>query len=251
MIRLAHIVGYSFRQFHLARQGKAYPIAKLHNLAWFDSRSKRLPTVTLDSVFPGIRETQIQLQSVVPRDPGGLTADELCVVAMITQFLAPAAIFEFGTFTGRTTLAMAMNSPPDTRIYTLDLEDPGSSYLRKEKRDEVYHLGAQSGSLHRSSDYSGKIEQLWGDSARFNEEQFLESIDLIFIDASHSYEYVMNDTRKALKMARNGGVILWHDYCVFWPGVTRYLHELARSYPICHIEGTHLAVLPLTRVQLH
>ena len=38
-------------------------------------------------------------------------------------------------------------------------------------------------------------------------------MDFIFVDGSHSYDYVLNDSRKALSLLRGGkGIILWHDY---------------------------------------
>ncbi len=74
-------------------------------------------------------------------------------------------------------------------------------------------------------------------------------MDFVFIDASHTYEYVLSDSRAALKLLRRGGgtkVILWHDYGE-WEGVTRALDELAAGEPtfrgLRRIAGTSLACL--------
>jgi predicted O-methyltransferase YrrM len=68
-------------------------------------------------------------------------------------------------------------------------------------------------------------------------------MDLIFIDGSHAYSYVMSDTEKALKMLKKGGIVLWHDYrgTREAPDVFRALNELAEKLPIVHIAGTSLA----------
>lgn len=71
--------------------------------------------------------------------------------------------------------------------------------------------------------------------------------DFVFVDGSHTYEYVMSDSEKALGLLPNdGGVVLWHDYGE-WPGVTRALNELQagdqRFAGLRHIEGTSLALL--------
>jgi hypothetical protein len=54
----------------------------------------------------------------------------------------------------------------------------------------------------------------------------------MFVDGSHSYEYVLSDTEAAWKMVKSGGLILWHDYdSRWWPGVTRALNQLQSQDP--------------------
>jgi len=51
--------------------------------------------------------------------------------------------------------------------------------------------------------------------------------DLIFIDGSHTQEYVKNDTELALRLVqKNNGIILWHDYDTEWDGVTKTMEIL-------------------------
>jgi len=237
------ITRYGARQMVLGVQGKAYALAQLHDLAWFDSDDKKLPTVSLESLFPATIDLPIRLERSRPRVLGNVTIDELAVIALLCQQLRPQVIFEFGTFNGRTTLNLAANSPPDAKVYTLDLSDDDKTGLKTEQEDEGYHLGTEAGNFFRQSPLRSKIEQLWCDSARFDEAPFRGRVDLVFVDGAHSYEYVRSDSSKALAMLRPGGTILWHDYCAWYPGVSRSLHELLPSYPIKHIEGTHLAIL--------
>jgi predicted O-methyltransferase YrrM len=90
-----------------------------------------------------------------------------------------------------------------------------------------------------------RIHQLYGDSATFDLSPYYGAIDLIFIDGSHSEEYVKNDTLQSLKMLKNGsGVIIWHDYDM--RGVAKAINELCRSNVlrgILHIEHTSLAYM--------
>lgn len=72
-------------------------------------------------------------------------------------------------------------------------------------------------------------------------------MDFVFIDGSHSYEYVLNDSKQAIKMLRNGkGVILWHDYDEY-AGVTRSLNKLYlennKFKNLKRIKGTSLVCL--------
>jgi predicted O-methyltransferase YrrM len=241
--QLGTIAGYGARKVGMALQGKESLLAQLHNRAWFESRHKKLPTVSLDELFPGTARLPIHLERSLPRSIGNLTTDELAAMTLICQWLKPAVVFEFGTFNGRTTLNLAANTPSDTKIYTLDLANPETTQHTMDQVDVDLHLRDGSGMFFRNTPVSEKIEQIWGDSALFDETALRGKVDLILVDAAHSYEYVRSDTTKALAMLRPGGVILWHDYCVWYPGVFQYLHELLAMYPLKHIEGTHFAVL--------
>ena len=43
------------------------------------------------------------------------------VLAALTSYFQPKTVFEIGTYSGFTTLHFAYNTPPETKIYTLDL----------------------------------------------------------------------------------------------------------------------------------
>jgi predicted O-methyltransferase YrrM len=105
-----------------------------------------------------------------------------------------------------------------------------------------------SGSVFVGSPLKSKITQLYGDSATFDFSNYRKQVDLIFIDGSHSYEYVLSDSKRALEILNSQGVIFWHDYgAEWWPGVTQALNELylsdKRYRNMRHIEGTSLVVL--------
>ncbi len=157
-------------------------------------------------------------------------------------------IFEFGTCTGKTTHLLAANSPPEARVHTLTLP-PGleTDYRAESGDDNLDTRIAHEESIHIHFLYEGtetetKVVQHFGDSKAFD-TTFLEGqCDLIFIDGSHAYSYVISDSHKALDMIRPGGIVLWHDYR--GPrqtrGVYRALNELARDIPLKHLRGTSL-----------
>ncbi len=54
-----------------------------------------------------------------------------------------------------------------------------------------------------------------------------QSIDLLFIDADHSYDAVKHDFETFAPRVRKGGLILMHDYLLADPpGVSRFIEEL-------------------------
>jgi predicted O-methyltransferase YrrM len=218
--QLKLIARYTARQLHSSRKHQAHSFAELYNRAWFSVGDKKLPTISLEGLFPGITTFPVTLEHAIPWVPGNLTTDELCIMALLRRYLQPRAIFEFGTFNGRTTLNLALNAPPDATVHTLDLPTPGETVLPTAWDDGQFQLGKAAGSLWTASRCRARIEQLWGDSAYFDQSPYQDRMDLIFIDAAHSYEYVANDTTKAFRMLKPGGIIVWDDYCAWYPGVT-------------------------------
>src|SRR5204863_237070 len=57
-----------------------------------------------------------------------------------------------------------------------------------------------------------KVEQLFGDSKTLDITPWAGTCDLVFVDGSHAYSYVVSDSEKALQLVRPGGLVLWHDY---------------------------------------
>ena len=179
---------------------------------------------------------------------GNVTERELVTICRLVQTLKPRRLFEIGTFDGRTTVNLAANSPGDARVYTLDLprDAIGASAAPIHAHEVRYADKSESGSRYRSSDVAVRIEQLYGDSGTFDFGEFYQGIDFIFVDGSHTYDYVINDSLHAIRMLREGGVIVWHDYSR-WDGVTRALNQLKHLKPefsgLKWIQGTTLAVL--------
>ena len=93
---------------------------------------------------------------------------------------------------------------------------------------------------YQGTEVEGHVIQLFGDSKQLDETPYLGSCDVIFVDGSHAYSYVVSDSVRALAMLRPGGVLLWHDYSPDCPGVFRALNELSRRLPLMHIRETNL-----------
>jgi Methyltransferase domain len=108
----------------------------------------------------------------------------------------------------------------------------------------------QIGEFYTATPEAARIEQLHGDSLNFNPAPFRNKIDFCWVDASHQYEFVMQDSLAAIEMVRADGWIAWHDYRHNgpWAGVTRALRKLQQQFdlPIRHLSGTTIAVLHLS-----
>ena len=177
---------------------------------------------------------------------GGTSDAEAWILAVLAK--RAHRMFEFGTCTGKTAYLWARNSPPDARIVTVTLApDHVSDYSREAGDDETDVRFALRESSHTEFLYSGtnvapKVEQLFADSKALDVLPWAGTFDLVFVDGSHAYSYVVSDSEKALTLIAPGGLVLWHDYAGprHAAGVFRALNELARRLPLVRIEGTTL-----------
>lgn len=180
---------------------------------------------------------------------GNVSILELVIIANLIQTLKPTRLLEIGTFDGRTTLNMAANMLPGAVVFTLDLptDSPNSTVLPLAATEAKYIANRLTGSKFVGKEHQNNIVQLWGDSAAFDFSPYVGTMDFVFIDGSHSYQYILKDSATGMSLLRNGrGIILWHDYGE-WTGVTHALNELflqgGAFAGLRRIEGTTLAYL--------
>lgn len=239
----------------LLTEGKGRARAFLSHMWWMFTHRKSLPVFTtsplllpkarVEEVFEGIDLTQCQLLYPMLR-PGGVSIEELIIICAVVRMLNPRLIVEIGTCEGRTTLNMALHSPQDAQLITLDLppdSPPMDQHKAIESGFDYRQMGIpKPGVLFENHPLKRKIKLVLADSTEFDWTPYEGSVDLVFIDGAHDYKSVMKDSENALRIAKGGGVILWHDYGVV-EGVTAALNELGEHFPIKHIDGTSIACL--------
>lgn len=208
----------------------------------------QLPVESPDRIWPEFDQTPIVM---FPRQLRhhlwAMPENELMVLATICRLLQPRQVFEFGTFTGASTLAIAANSHPDVQVHTLDIP-PQDRKSHRTGMGNGIPFDFEIGEVFRQTRYEERIQIHLQDARLLDTEPFANQMDLVFIDADHTYEFVRNDTEKALRMLKPGGCILWHDYrwdetapeCA---GVTRWVSEFYQAEGHCHeIGGTRFAI---------
>jgi len=205
-----------------------------------DDRWKSRP---IEDVLPPFDRARIVIEHV----PGGGIAtplDELAYLGLITRTLAPKRIFEIGTFRGRTALNFALNSPPDCVVYTLDLPEGTPMSEGANPADREIRRVAEPGIDYASSDVAEKIKQLFGDSTVFDFEPYAGTIDIVFVDGAHHYAAARSDSVNAVKIARPGGVVIWHDFANYgdYNDVTRAVLDTVPGEAIVQLGSTQLAL---------
>lgn len=237
-------------------RGDAGALRFARHLVWeLDGRVKsyavagplRLPAAPLHKLLPD-DELAIRIRALRSEDGGTEPYESFCVAA-IARHVQPGCVFEFGTFRGQTTALLAQNTPPATRIFTLDVDSQelrslgvlptgaDRTYIRKDRIGEhIAHPATEE-----------RVTQLLGDSLAFDYTPYLGRCELVFVDAGHGYESVKSDTENAFRLLAPGGVIMWHDYKPGCPGVVRALHECTAQHDLRHIIDTSLVVHGLPR----
>lgn len=170
---------------------------------------------------------------------GSLPWCDIAAVLSIAVDRSPKTVVEIGTLHGHTTRLLAINLP-QSQIHTIDLPDDPDLTTGGMRKDDFHLVRARRlGQEYRSDRSINNVTQHVGDTATLP----FPPADLFYIDGSHTYEYVKNDTEKAMGSSE-AKTIIWHDCDGSHPGVTRWLREMIdNGYPVCRITGTNVAVL--------
>lgn len=203
-----------------------------------------LPREPVQEVFPGIEEIDLELKRIFDRHLWTSLDDrEVLILAAVAKLFEAKTILEIGTYEGNTALNLAVNSPPDAVITTVDLPPDWDGKLGLKVPEIKVNVGdrAKIGSQFKGTPYAEKINSVFGDSATLDWSQLSGPFDIVFIDGCHDYAYVKSDTQNALQNLKPKGLLIWHDYGMY-KDVSRVVDEVAKEMRVKAVKGTRLAV---------
>ncbi len=234
------IIGLLYNQKATTEYWKRIAIAAMEPGESSSGNKLGLTTNNIDQIIPeaeSIPFTLIDYRNTY----GGMMLHELTSLCQIIRYKQPNTVFEIGTYMGETTLQIAANSR--AKIYTLDLPPVHNEDVQHKIWDaELDVYPEQAGIRFIGSQYADKIHQLFGDSRTYDFTPFHGKVDLVLVDGCHHYEFVLRDSQNAIKMMTPDGIVMWHDYASYAPGVVQALNELAKTLPLIHIAGTSLVM---------
>jgi predicted O-methyltransferase YrrM len=163
----------------------------------------------------------VDLMSILQHVTGWLSDNEaLCLNQSAARVKAPNVIVEIGSFQGKSTIALALNS--SVPVFAID---PHEAHT-----DEIGGVfgPADRAKFHENIVAAGVHERvcpinLTSDAAYAGWHDF---IGLLFIDGAHNYEQIERDIQWASWMD-TGGLLCVHDKT--WGDVERILFELNRN----------------------
>lgn len=175
--------------------------------------------------------------------------DVAALKEVVTKVLKPdIAIAEVGTWKGYSASIMAgMIKPHNGKLYCIDhWEGDGCSGGDKEARErDIFNIFRQNMVELNLWDV---IHTLFMDSLSAAKVFKDNVLDLVFIDADHSYEAVRDDIKNWLPKVKDGGILCGHDY---------YRQEIATmghrgvTKAVDEILGTDYMVIDKSRIWYH
>jgi predicted O-methyltransferase YrrM len=117
---------------------------------------------------------------------------------------------EIGVSTGRYSLKLC-EGIPGLRLYCVDPWKFYEGYVEQHKPEDQKNLNnALRIAQERLQSYDCEFVRKFSMDAvkGFRDE----TLDFVFIDGNHSYEYVIDDIREWSKKVKKGGIVAGHDY---------------------------------------
>ena len=151
------------------------------------------------------------VHTTAERSKGMMHVNDLEALAGLLLSHKPKLIFEIGTYLGNTSDFM-LQLLPESRVVSIAYVNPamrlfGKSYNNSELARE------QVGSMIDASRRS-RFTQLYGDSHKLEAPKLVAQFgrfDMMFVDGDHSGAGVKQDTKLAMGMLAENGLLAWHD----------------------------------------
>ena len=149
--------------------------------------------------------------------------------------MRPATIVELGTHYGTSFFAFLQaiedGHSPKTALYGVDLwgEVEGNDWTKKEYEIDIYEIFLKTLETYKTE--AKPIRKIFDDALTDFKDQ---SIDLLHIDGTHTYEAVKNDYEKWSPKVKEDGIILFHDI-----SETSFLHENASPQFWNELKASH------------
>ena len=147
----------------------------------------------------------------------------------------PKRIVELGSYVGRSSIIFSVLAKEfDLDFITVD--DLSSKNTKDELIENLKKIEGKYTFLQMKSDEAFQFFNIGAYADR--------PIDLIFIDTVHTYESVKHDCDLWLPKMRQGGLVLFHDYCEKYHGVIKAVDERKE------LEKVNLAYTLMTTVKI-
>jgi predicted O-methyltransferase YrrM len=202
------------------------------------SSIKKLEVSQLASLFPEVGGAGC-LRSRYSLVDWNMERDDAPILAQIIRWMQPYRHLEFGTWKGFGACLVLENAP--ATVWTINLwggefyPEGGAAYSESlpQKRKlgllgklwknkistdaSVIQTDAREriGIMIHEKKLGQRVNHVFCDSKKWDTSAYPKGFfDTIFIDGGHQTDVVASDTRKALPLLREGGVVLWHDFCL-------------------------------------
>lgn len=163
-----------------------------------DYNLDKLPTIDILDLFPNLEET-IKSYSFLT---GTSLITDLVLLKSLAKMFDNCSYLEIGSWRGESIV----------NVYDVS-HDCTSLTLSKAEMNNLKFPDAFVKVHGIFSKHLNDIHRIEQNSHTYDFNELNKKFDLIFIDGDHSYEGVLNDTRKASQLLKNeNSIMVWHDY---------------------------------------
>lgn len=160
----------------------------------------------------------------------GPEADLLAAAAVraLSELPAPHAVVEVGSYCGRATVVLGsvvQNVRPGSKVHTFDPHDG----TQGERDRLVRGQPASHRRLLSNIDRLGLTDVVRPVVARSADVEWSDPISLLVIDRLHDYASVATDFAQFQAHLVIGGLVAFHDYADYFPGVRAWVNQLKTS----------------------
>lgn len=145
---------------------------------------------------------------------------------MVKKFPSGSKFVEIGSWKGKSSSFMSVeiaNSYKDIDFYCVDTWEGSVEHKGEYDLETLYETFISN--MKPLENYYTPVRMTSLEAAKQFEDN---SLDFVFIDASHEYEDVKNDIIAWLPKVKSGGVLAGHDYYIeydYFPGVKQAVNE--------------------------
>lgn len=134
---------------------------------------------------------------------------------------------EIGSYRGEST-SIFLNSNAFSKLYCIDPWMPGYDPKDLAATDEISLAEVEFDERFKDNAVIIKLKQTSDSAVSLFQD---ESIDFIYIDGNHQYEFVKRDILNYLPKLKTGCYITGHDWHPNWPGVIKAVREVFGKDP--------------------
>ena len=146
---------------------------------------------------------------------------------IVNEAISPARFVEVGSWKGQSASYMAVeiiNSSKNIEFYCVDTWLGTPNEIEHQNDQDVQEGTLYEKFIENMSTVEGHYIPLRMDSLEAVNTFEDESLDFVYIDASHDYESVKKDIENWYPKVKKGGILAGHDYT--WDTVNRAVHDV-------------------------
>lgn len=191
----------------LEESGRSFDLPRrcLTDLLRTDARESLAQQVRVRGL-PDAKRFRAEIEHL-PSDAIGTPLEQLTCLGTIIKALKLNAIFEIGTFRGRTALQFALNAPDDAHVFTLDLlpKDRSEAQKRTNASDSASTAKGRTETDFLESDVDGKIAKFYRNSNSFDINEYYGNMATAYGDWAHDYNVVGVESENPIRLIKPGG----------------------------------------------